>query len=78
MLVEHTPHWFATLVMTGALAAFMSTLDSQLLALSTISTQDIYLPLQKKTVPLKTQVRIGQNPCYSIRPDWVGYCLAAF
>ncbi|RMF32205.1 MAG: sodium:solute symporter family protein, partial [Bacteroidetes bacterium] len=37
MLVEHGAEWFAALVMTGALAAFMSTLDSQLLALSTIT-----------------------------------------
>ena len=60
MLVEHTSEWFGTLVMTGALAAFMSTLDSQLLALSTISTRDIYLPFSKKEISLKKQVRIGK------------------
>ena len=60
MLVEHTSDWFGTLVMTGALAAFMSTLDSQLLALSTISTRDIYLPLARKEISLKKQVRIGK------------------
>ena len=60
MLVEHTPEWFAALVMVGALAAFMSTLDSQLLALSTIITRDFYIPFSKKTVDLSTQVRIGK------------------
>jgi len=60
MLVEHTSEWFGTLVMTGALAAFMSTLDSQLLALSTISTRDIFLPFAGKEVNLKKQVRIGK------------------
>ena len=60
MLVEHTPEWFGALVMTGALAAFMSTLDSQLLALSTIITRDFYLPFAKKTPNFKQQVRIGR------------------
>ncbi len=41
MLAKHTPPWFQGLIMTGAIAAFMSTLDSQLLALSSIFTRDI-------------------------------------
>ncbi len=60
MLLEHTSPWFATLVMTGALAAFMSTVDSQLLALSTIFTQDIYLPFIQPKASLKKQVRVGK------------------
>lgn len=64
MLVEHSPDWFYTLVMTGALAAFMSTLDSQLLALSTITTRDIYLPFMKYfkrgEQSLERQVWIGK------------------
>lgn len=60
MLVEHSPEWFAALVMTGALAAFMSTLDSQLLALSTIATRDFYLPLAKRQPSLSEQVKIGR------------------
>ncbi len=59
MLVEHCPQWFAALVMTGALAAFMSTLDSQLLALSTIITRDVVLPLRPETSH-KAQVGIGR------------------
>lgn len=61
MLVEHAPEWFAALVMTGALAAFMSTLDSQLLALSTIATRDFYLPLAKHSPSLSQQVSIGRG-----------------
>lgn len=60
MLVEHAPEWFGALVMTGALAAFMSTLDSQLLALSTITTRDFYLPFSGKKVDLEKQVQIGR------------------
>ncbi|MEM6700480.1 MAG: sodium:solute symporter family protein, partial [Bacteroidota bacterium] len=59
MLAEHSPEWFAALVMTGALAAFMSTLDSQLLALSTIVTRDFVLPF-KKHMNLQQQVFIGR------------------
>jgi SSS family solute:Na+ symporter len=60
MLIEHSPEWFAALVMTGALAAFMSTLDSQLLALSTITTRDFYLLWNKQPDNLQAQVRIGK------------------
>ncbi len=60
MLVSHTPEWFAALIMTGALAAFMSTLDSQLLALSTITTRD-FLPLFGwKPRALGEEVRMGK------------------
>ena len=59
MLAAHGPDWFTGLVMTGALAAFMSTLDSQLLALSTIVTRDVVLPF-KKTMSLSNQVLTGR------------------
>ena len=60
MLVEHTPLWFGALVMTGALAAFMSTLDSQLLAMSTITTRDFVLPFSKKEIALDKEVKLGR------------------
>ena len=59
MLVEHSTEWFAALVLTGALAAFMSTLDSQLLALSTIVTRDFILPFRQQTA-LSEQVKLGR------------------
>ncbi len=42
MLTEYTSVGLTAVVMVGALAAFMSTLDSQLLALSSMITRDIY------------------------------------
>ncbi len=60
MLVAHTPEWFGALVMTGALAALMSTLDSQLLALGTMVTRDFHLVFSKKENTFRTQVRVGK------------------
>ncbi len=60
MLMEHTTDWFAALVMTGAIAAFMSTLDSQLLALSTMFNRDFYLPMSGKTWNFKQEVLAGR------------------
>ena len=60
MLINHSSEWFAALIMTGALAAFMSTLDSQLLALSTITTRDFYMSFVKEEPELKEQVKIGR------------------
>ena len=74
MLREHTTEWFAGLVMTGALAAFMSTLDSQLLALSTIVTRDFILPF-RKTMNLQDQVKIGR--IWVIILSFVGLAIAA-
>jgi len=60
MLMEHTTDWFAAIVMTGAIAAFMSTLDSQLLAMSTMITRDIYIPFFKNNLGFKEEVRTGR------------------
>ncbi len=60
MLIEHTSEWFAALVMTGAIAAFMSTLDSQLLAMSTIFTRDFYRPLIDDHLSFEKEVKIGR------------------
>ncbi len=60
MLSEHVGQVFSSLVMVGAIAAFMSTLDSQLLALGTMVTRDFYLPFTDKDVPLRQEVLIGR------------------
>jgi len=60
MLMEHTTDWFAALVMTGAVAAFMSTLDSQLLAISTMVTRDFYIPLINNPLGFKKEVFTGR------------------
>ena len=60
MLGAHSPEWLAGLVMVGALAAFMSTLDSQLLALSSMVTRDIYCRYWRPKASLTEQVRVGK------------------
>lgn len=60
MLVEHAPKWLGALVLTGALAAFMSTMDSILLALSSIITRDLYRNHIKKDISNKEEVRIAR------------------
>ena len=60
MLGEYTSTGLASLVMIGALAAFMSTLDSQLLALSTMLTRDIYIPYFRPQASLSEQTVIGR------------------
>ncbi|NET59392.1 MAG: sodium:solute symporter family protein [Symploca sp. SIO2E6] len=60
MLAEYTPVWVSSLVMVGALAAFMSTLDSQLLALSSMLTRDIYISYLRPQASLREQTLIGR------------------
>ncbi|NEP59476.1 MAG: sodium:solute symporter family protein [Symploca sp. SIO2G7] len=60
MLAEYTPVWIGSLVIVGALAAFMSTLDSQLLALSSMLTRDIYISYLRPQASLKEQTFIGR------------------
>ncbi len=60
MLAEYTPIWVASLVMVGALAAFMSTLDSQLLALSSMLTRDIYTSYLRPNATLSEQTLVGR------------------
>ena len=60
MLTQYTPSWLASLVMVGALAAFMSTLDSQLLALSSMLTRDIYTVYIRKNATLAEQTLVGR------------------
>ncbi len=60
MLSEHVGELFSALVMVGAIAAFMSTLDSQLLALSTMAIRDFYIPVTKKIISLEREVLYGR------------------
>jgi len=60
MMTELAPDWLTGLVMVGALAAFMSTMDSQLLALSSILTRDVYTRFTRRDVSTAEQVRVGR------------------
>ena len=75
MLTKYTSSWLASLVMVGALAAFMSTLDSQLLALSSMLTRDIYTTYIRKDATLAEQTLGG--PTLHCRPsfDRITHCL---
>ncbi|MGK7939695.1 MAG: hypothetical protein AB4062_06000 [Crocosphaera sp.] len=60
MLSQYTPLWLNSIIIVGALASFMSTLDSQLLSLSSIITRDIYLPYIHAQASLKEETLIGR------------------
>ena len=53
ILTDYAPLWAATLVSIGAMAAFMSTADSQILAMSSIITKD--------GLPAVTEVKQGDE-----------------
>lgn len=60
MLSHYSPEWLNGFVMVGALAAFMSTLDSQLLALSSMVTRDVYCRYWRPKASLTEQVHVGR------------------
>ena len=60
MLTKYTSVGVSSIVMVGALSAFMSTLDSQLLALSSILVRDIYLTYGRKNASLAEQTLVGR------------------
>ena len=60
MLTNYTPVGISSLVMVGALSAFMSTLDSQFLALSSILVRDIYVAFWRKNASLSEQTLVGR------------------
>ncbi len=63
MLSLHVPPVVEALVLTAALAALMSTLDSQLLTLSSMFTHDVYQPLRQRLRGASASERV---------PPWVG------
>jgi SSS family solute:Na+ symporter len=60
VLFEFTPVWFASVVVAGAVAAAMSTADSQLHAVSTLLTRDWYEPLAGADVDEQTVTRAAR------------------
>lgn len=61
MLGAHSPRWLTVLIMFGALAAFMSTVDSILLALSTMGTRDVYKKFINPNASEQRQVFVGRG-----------------
>jgi SSS family solute:Na+ symporter len=72
MLHEHAPAIVEALVLTAALAALMSTLDSQLLTLSSMFTHDVVAPIWKRRA--KRAAARSSSDANAVRPlsPWVG------
>jgi SSS family solute:Na+ symporter len=60
LLSQYTPSAFTALILTGALAAFMSTVDSILIAITSIGTRDVYLRYFRPKADSLQQVRIAR------------------
>ncbi len=60
LLTSLAPEGLAALVMVGALAAMMSTMDSQLLALSSMLSRDLYVGFFNRAASPSAQVRVGR------------------
>lgn len=60
MLFEFTPVWFASIVVAGAVAAAMSTADSQLHAISALITRDWYKDMGGEDASTETETRFAQ------------------
>ena len=60
VLYEFTPVWFASIVVAGAVAAAMSTADSQLHAVSALLTRDWYEAYAAEDVDEETVTRVAQ------------------
>jgi len=54
------PEWIAVIMICGAIAAMMSTADSQLLASASAISEDIYRRLVNPAAPQKTLVALGR------------------
>lgn len=65
MLGMYTPFWFSAIIISGAMAAMMSSADSMLLSASSYLTHDIY----KRVLNPKASTR---------KEDWVGRLVVAF
>ncbi|MFC1521964.1 sodium/proline symporter [Elusimicrobiota bacterium] len=60
MAMNLLPGWTAGIFISGAIAAMMSTADSQLLVTTSVLSEDIYYRLHKKNVGEKNLVRISR------------------
>jgi len=60
LLSQYTPSVFTALILTGALAAFMSTVDSILIAITSIGTRDVYVRYIRPQADSLQQVRVAR------------------
>ncbi|MFB6120368.1 MAG: sodium:solute symporter [Halobacteriaceae archaeon] len=60
LLADHTPGWFAAVVVAGAMAAMMSSSDSMLLSGSSYFTRDLYRPFVSEGVDERREDRLAR------------------
>jgi len=60
LLGDHTPSWFAAVVVAGAMAAMMSSSDSMLLSGSSYFTRDLYRPFTGGETDERREDRLGR------------------
>ncbi|RLE14709.1 sodium:solute symporter family protein [Candidatus Aerophobetes bacterium] len=60
MLDRYTPFWFSAIIISGAMAAMMSSSDSMLLSASSYLTRDIYKKALNPKASSKKEDRIGR------------------
>lgn len=60
LMVKFAPAWLVAIILSGSLAALISTADSQVLALSSILTRDLYVPFINKKATSQHQVTMGR------------------
>jgi len=60
LMTELAPSWLAAVVLSGALAALVSTADSQALALSSILTRDVYKTYLRPRASNRQQLRVAR------------------
>jgi SSS family solute:Na+ symporter len=60
LMVKFAPYWLMAIILAGSLAALISTADSQILALGSIFTRDIYVSFINKKATTEKQVKMGR------------------
>jgi Na+/proline symporter len=60
LIFDHFPDWFAGTILIGVVAASMSTVDSQVLALSSIAVRDFYSKQFKPDRPKPVEAALGR------------------
>jgi Na+/proline symporter len=61
LIFDHLPSWVAATILTGVVAASMSTVDSMVLALSSIVVRDFYSKQVKPDQPKRFEAGLGRG-----------------
>lgn len=78
MVMEHTPDIVSRILLAGALAAMMSTADSQLVVASSAAAHDIYHKVLNKGKGLSEDARVQSSRLGTLLVGAVGLTIAYF